>query len=255
MAFFLFPFHFLAFFGELGFGRPSFRLYWHLCVYAPAISAFAVIARRHGFAAVRAYVRRILHWKINVKWYLIVLLGFPAFHAIDRAIFVALGGNAPAYPFNPWYLVIPSVMLSLVGNPAPVEELGWRGFALPLLQKRLSAFQASVLLGAIWGLWHLPAFFLYGGPYTPATFPIYLLQAISYAIIMTALYNATGGNILVAFLFHWQIHDPFHLNAFPHDLHIYTPMLMLVAIAVIFLLGPRNLGREKHIEPLSLPAS
>jgi len=107
LVFFHFPFHFLLRFGPLDFDKPLYRVYWHLCVYAPAISAFVVIARRHGFAAVRAYVRRLLQWKIGIKWYLIVLVGFPAFYAIDRAIFVALGGSSSPYPFHPWYLVIP----------------------------------------------------------------------------------------------------------------------------------------------------
>ena len=166
LLFFRFRFYFHFRFGPFDVDRPFYRLYWHLCVYAPALSAFAVIAGRHGFAAVRAYLRRVLEWKISGKWYLIVLLGFPAFYAIDRAIFVALGGSPAPYPFHPWYMVIPSAVMSIVSNPAPMEELGWRGFALPLLQRRFSALNASLILGTIWGLWHLPAFFLYGSPYT-----------------------------------------------------------------------------------------
>ncbi len=253
--FFRFRFHFFFRFGPLNFDKPFYRLYWHLCVYAPAISAFLVIARRRGFAAVLAYVRRVLRWKVSVKWYLIVLVGFPAFYAIDRMIFVALGGSTTAYPFHPWYLVFPSALLSVFANPAPMEELGWRGFALPLLQRRFSAFAASLILGTIWGLWHLPAFFLHGPPYTLTVFPAYLLQAISLAIIMTALYNATDGNILLAFLFHWQFHDPFHIDAFPHDLYIVTPMLIMTAVALVLILGARNLGSEKSVELLDASAT
>jgi len=86
-------------------------------------------------------------------------------------------------------------------------------------------------------------------------FPVYLLQAISLAIIMTALYNATGGNVLLAFLFHWQFHDPFHIDAFPNDLYVLTPMLMIAAFASILILGSRKLGHEKSTELLDLPAS
>jgi membrane protease YdiL (CAAX protease family) len=255
LLFFRFRFHYLLRFGPLIFDQPFYRLYWHLCVYAPAISALVVITRRHGFAGLRAYIRRMLRWRIGIKWYLIVLVGFPAFYAIDRAIFVAVGGTAPAYPFDPWYLVILPALLSVLGNPAPVEEFGWRGFALPLLQRRFSALGASVILGTIWGFWHLPAFFLLGPPYTLAVFPVYLIQAICLAVIMTALYNATGGNVLIAFLFHWQIHDPFHIDAFPHDLYVFTPMLLIAALASIFLFGLAKPAHEKCTEFLAPPPS
>ncbi|RJP69004.1 MAG: CPBP family intramembrane metalloprotease [Candidatus Abyssobacteria bacterium SURF_17] len=249
--FFRFPFPFLLRFGEPDVSKPFYRVYWHICVYAPAISAFFVIARRHGFAAVRAYARRVLHWRVGIKWYLLVLVGFPAFYAADRIVFAAVGGNAPAYPFDPWYAVIPAMLLSIVANPAPVEELGWRGFALPLLQRRFSALNASMVLGLIWGAWHLPVFFVYGAPYTPATIPLYAVQAISLSIIMTALYNATGGNILLAFLFHWQIHDPLNIDAFPHDVPIVTFMMAAIAIGLTIALGHQNLGHKKHTELLS----
>lgn len=249
--FLVYRFYFFAYFGPMNLSRSFYRIYWHLCVYAPAISAFAVIARRQGFAGVRDYVRRVLRWRIGIKWYLIVLVAFPAFYALDRTIFAALGGSAPAYPAHPWYLVFPAALLSLVSNPAPVEELGWRGYALPLLQRRFSAFQASMILGAVWFSWHLPAFFILGEPYTLASLPVYFLQALSLTIIMTALYNATNGSILLAFFFHWQIHDPFHVSAFPRDLLITTLMLAAAAVVLIVSLGPRNLGRKKYTEPLS----
>lgn len=246
-----FPFPFLLRFGEPDVGKPFYRVYWHICVYAPAISAFFVIARRHGVAAVGAYARRALRWQVGARWYLLVLAGFPAFYAVDRIIFTVLGGNVPAYRFEPWYAVIPAILLSIVANPAPVEELGWRGFALPLLQRKFSALNASVILGLIWGAWHLPVFFVYGAPYTPATIPLYAVQAISLSIIMTALYNATGGNILLAFLFHWQIHDPLHIDAFPHDVAIVTFMMAAIAVGLVIALGRERLGREKHMEVLS----
>jgi membrane protease YdiL (CAAX protease family) len=253
LIFFRYPFHFLLRFGPIFLDQPFYRLIWHLCVYAPAISAFIVITRRHGFAGLWSYFRRVLRWKIHIKWYLIVLVGFPIFYAIDKAIFVAVGGSASPYPVDPWYLVIIPALFSVITNPAPVEEFGWRGFALPLLQRRFSALGSSLILGTIWGFWHFPAFLLIGPPYTLNLFPLYLIQAISLTIIMTALYNATGGNVLIAFLFHWQIHDPFQVDAFPDDLYVLTPMLVVAALAAIFLSGLWKPGYEKCTEILAPP--
>ncbi len=66
------------------------------------------------------------------------------------------------FPFSPWYRVLPALATGLVIGP--IEELGWRGVALPLLQRRFAPLWSSLILGGIWGLWHLPAFFLSKSP-------------------------------------------------------------------------------------------
>ena len=239
---------FTAFFGELNLNKPFYRAYWHLAVYGPAISAFMVIAFTHGVTGVKAYLRRFLHWRAGVRWYLLVLVGIPALHIFGRIIFSMFGGTVPPYPFDPWYLVVPLSLLALVNDPGPVEELGWRGFALPLLQKRFNALGASVILGIIWGVWHLPAFYISATPQSSFSFPLFLLGSVSYAIIMTAVYNATGGSIPLAFLFHWQINNAFGFSVYPKGEWI--PPLLFASVALIFIVifGPRNLGRTKHTE-------
>ena len=141
-------------------------------------------------------------------------------------------------------------LFALIADPGPMEELGWRGFALPLLQQRFSALGASVLLGIIWGLWHLPAFYISATPQSAFSLPIFLLGTVAYAIIMTALYNGSGGSIPLAFLFHWQINNAFDLGVFPEGMLISTLLFTAAAIVFIIALGPRNLGRAKLTEPL-----
>lgn len=251
--FFLFASRFEPLFGEPDLGKPFYKAWFHLAVYGPALSAFVVIAMTHGAGGVRAYARRLLHWRVSIQWYAGVVLGVPIIHICSRLIYTAVGGSAQPYPFDPWYMVIPGALLGLVSDPGPMEELGWRGFALPHLQRRLSALWASVVLGVIWGVWHLPAFYISAAPQSAFSFPFFLLGSVSYSIVMTALYNGTGGSIPLAFLFHWQINNAFGLGIYPKGEWI-TPLLFaFVAIILAVILGPRNLGREKYTEAVPFP--
>jgi CAAX protease family protein len=84
------------------------------------------------------------------------------------------------------------------------EEIGWRGFLLPRLQQRHSPFVSSALLAVGWAGWHLPAFF-----YVPSyaaigvrIVPGFFLGILAGAIVLTWLYNRSGGSVLAAILWH-----------------------------------------------------
>ena len=73
-------------------------------------------------------------------------------------------------------------------------------FALPMLQRRFSALTASVILGLIWGVWHLPSFFISGMSQNAYSIPAFIAGSVVLAILMTVVYNGTGGSVLLAFL-------------------------------------------------------
>lgn len=241
-----------AAFGEMDLDKPFYKAFFHLAVYGPAFSAFVVIALIHGVAGVKAYLRRFLHWRAGVGWYLLVLVGIPAIHIFGRGVFGLLGGTVPSYPHDPWFMVIPMSLFALVNDPGGMEELGWRGFALPLLQKKFNALGASVILGVIWGIWHLPAFYISATPQSDFSLPLFILGTVSLAIIMTAVYNATGGSIPLAFLFHWQVNNAFGFSIYPQGEWISSVSFAVVALILVVILGPRNLGRAKYTEAVPL---
>ncbi|HEY8599061.1 MAG TPA: CPBP family intramembrane glutamic endopeptidase, partial [Thermomicrobiales bacterium] len=82
------------------------------------------------------------------------------------------------------------------------EETAWRGFALPRLQARFNALSASLILGLIWALWHLPLFFLANTGQSKMPFPGFVLDVVAVTIVMTWVYNHTRGSVLLAALFH-----------------------------------------------------
>ncbi|MBK5257327.1 MAG: CPBP family intramembrane metalloprotease [Vicinamibacteria bacterium] len=87
------------------------------------------------------------------------------------------------------------------------EELGWRGYALPRLATHLGLSSASVLLGVIWALWHLPLFFLQGSGSEGQSFPIYLLHVTALSVAMSWLYWKTEGSLLLVMLMHASVNN------------------------------------------------
>ena len=93
------------------------------------------------------------------------------------------------------------VYILLVGGGVD-EELGWRGYALPRLQQRYGALVASVILGLFWAGWHIPAWFTPGSGQDAISFPVFVVNVTAAAIILTWLYNSTGGSLPIVILAH-----------------------------------------------------
>ena len=85
------------------------------------------------------------------------------------------------------------------------EEMGWVGYALPNLQQRIAPVLSAVTLGAFWGLWHLPSFFIPGGAqagFSPVFFTFFLVEAIMTRITWSWIFNKTRGSVLIIALLH-----------------------------------------------------
>jgi membrane protease YdiL (CAAX protease family) len=131
--------------------------------------------------------------------------------------------------------------LTAVTDTGPIgEEFGWRGFALPQLLRRWSPLAASLVLGAVWGVWHLPTFFIASLPQSRLSFPLFVLNSIALSVIMTWLYLRTGGDLLLMILVHLMANDcttlgvPFNAEAVAE---------IVCALGIIAAGGLRNVGR------------
>ena len=82
-----------------------------------------------------------------------------------------------------------------------LEEFGWRGFAIPRLQAEYSALTAGLTVGVAWALWHLP-FVLFGWVTGQGPLPLYMIWIVGASLVLTWLYNSTGGSVLLCMLFH-----------------------------------------------------
>ncbi len=210
----------VATFGELSGRHPLFIL----AVYAPAIAALLLIGVSAGMHGIARFLSRLLLWRALSWWYVFLLLGFPAISFAGAA----LKGNAMTAP-----MFVDSVaeLLPVIGFMAilgPVEEIGWRGFALPILQRWLVPFWAGLVLGAIWAVWHLPAFVLSGTPQAAWAFMPFFAGSVACSVILTTFFNNARGSILVAMLFHFQMNNPLWPDAQPYDMYLYAAVAVII---------------------------
>ena len=133
-----------------------------------------------------------------------------------------------------------------------MRGLSWRGFALPRLQARRSALAATLILGVLWALWHLPVFWFHPGlgqimavGIVAAVF--WVLGLFSQAILYTWLYNSSRRSILMVALLHGGL-TTFSLGGGEDVAAIMGLTILIAAVVVIVVAGPSNLGRShKHV--------
>lgn len=206
----------------------------------PNIAAFIVlglIIKRKG--GIKALFKGWLKWRMHPGWYLMaltpVLFGF-----ITIFIFQWIYGYSPSTELfaDPAELMALLVLITITG--AMGEELGWRGFALPRLQLRMNALSASILLGIIWALWHVPLW-LAGLGFEAIPYWAYLLIGVSFSIMVTAACNSSGGSLLIATLFHLFLNVSVNMlenEAFP----VLAAVFVIAAIVTVAILGSKKLS-------------
>jgi membrane protease YdiL (CAAX protease family) len=238
--FMLFPAQIEAIFGEVSYTNPLFIL----AVYSPGIAGIFLVWRHYGVRGLGSFFRRLTLWRMPVAWWVFLAIGLPAIVYVGAAI---KGTITDPFPFSPWYGVLPALALALFIGP--IEEFGWRGVALPLLQRRLAPLWASLILGTIWGIWHLPAFLLSGTPQSSWSVVPFLIGVVAISVILTPMFNAAQGSILIAALFHFQMNGPAWPDAQPWD-----TLVFVIAAAIIVLLNRKAmLSRGAAVTEVLMP--
>lgn len=221
LAIFL-PAQLQAFVGELTDTSPIY----FLAIAAPTVSATILTFARDGWKGLASLYGRLVHWRFGFKWWALVLVGIPVVGWIASQI----TGSNPLKPTNSLSEFLWVLFYLLVTGPL-CEELGWRGFALPRLLKRFNPFTASLILGIIWGVWHLPSFLLGGMVQAGMSLPLFLLNALLLSVFVTWIFQHTGGSVLITVLIHYTV------NICASILGVTLPALVVVFLTVdIFIL-------------------
>ncbi|MFE9694191.1 CPBP family intramembrane glutamic endopeptidase [Micromonospora sp. NPDC005806] len=208
-------------FGPMGYTNPVFIF----LVYAPGIVGVFMVWRHYGLSGLGSFFRRFRLWRMSLSWWLVLLIGMPAVFYVGAAI---TGNLADPFPFSPWYAVLPALLAMLFIGP--IEELGWRGVALPLLQRRFSPLWAGLLLGLVVAFWHTPAFLLSGTKQSAWAFWPFFFGVVAISVILTPMFNAARGSLLVPFLFHAQMNNPVWPDAQPWDMWLFVATAVVVAV-------------------------
>ncbi|MGE5579466.1 MAG: CPBP family intramembrane glutamic endopeptidase [Bacillota bacterium] len=199
-----------------------------------ALVASGVLSRNCG---VKDLMRGLVQSRVGLGWYFIALFLWPALIVAGNALATVLGMDVPATP--PYPAGIPLILLIaegfvwflLFGGPLN-EEVGWRAFALPRLQRRMSPLAASAIVGANWGLWHVPLHLMgvYPGGAVGALIRIF---DIPRAILFTWLFNRTRQSLVPVLLFHAAINAT---SLFMSRNYVTSSALMLfLAVCVVLL--------------------
>lgn len=220
----------VAIFGEISMTNPLFIL----AVYSPGIAGVLLVLLQYGPRGLVRFFQRLTLWRAPVRWWLFLVLGIPV---LAYAAAAANGTIRDPFPFSPWYQVLPAMATALFIGP--IEEFGWRGLALPLLQRKFAPFWAGLILGIIWAVWHIPSFLISGTPQSSWSFGLYFIGIVALSVVLTPLFNTAQGSLLISALFHFQIMNPAWPDGQPWD-----SLLFALAAVVITWINRREMFRR-----------
>jgi len=177
--------------------------------YGPSIAALLILRITEGTGSIKRLLKKAIFWKLHAKWYLFIFLmplALLAASVIISSIFFKFSlGKVDVW--SGLKVIFPFVMIALPFGPMG-EELGWRGYLLPKLLEKFNPMLSSLILGAIWTVWHT-ASFGYPGAAIPSIFKVnawtislYFGTLLGESFLFTYIYLKTRGSVFLAILFH-----------------------------------------------------
>lgn len=175
--------------------------------FAPLLAALTLVARDGGWKGIKTFFGQVLDFHIKPVYWILALALPLVIHVLSHYLALALGLDVantlfPAdSPVAPIILAIPYFFLMLVLGGGQ-EEFGWRGYAQAPLQEKIGVIPASLVIGVIWGIWHLPLWFMAGDLHSAYSFLAFVMMTTSISLIYAWLYNASGKKLIVVIFFH-----------------------------------------------------
>jgi uncharacterized protein len=213
-------------------------------LFGPALAAVIVAALTDGRPGLRDLLGRLVRWHVGARWYA-VALGLPMVLALTAAGLNLLLGAQTSVNFGGLSVLNFVVFVLIVG-----EELGWRGFALPRLLAKRSALAASLIVGVLWGAWHLPTFFVAGAPQYGLPFSAFVLLTIAYSVVIAWVYVHARGSVLIASLMHGAINlsQGYFLGGVDpaKEYWLLAAVYGVVTFVLVVVAGP-NLSRKSQV--------
>lgn len=207
-------------------------------VWAPTVSALILIGLSEGWGGVKRFLRKVLHWRVGLGWYLVVLFSVAVIAYLAIGIGLLFGVPAPeitlpaGVPRDGLLVALPIIFLLniFVGGPL-AEDIGWRGYILPKLREHMSALNASLVIGIVWAVWHLPFF---GFPWREVVggipFLWFALLTTGWSVLFAWVYINTE-SILMPVLFHAAINTTLGtLGVLGHGDKNLTQLLLNIAL-------------------------
>jgi membrane protease YdiL (CAAX protease family) len=220
-------------FGPMSTSNPLFII----AVWAPSISGFIVTAVTEGKQGAAGLLKRFLPGRASFFWYMAAVFAVPVCSILINLV---SGSNIELFSIR-FFPLLTFLFINLVTGPLG-EEFGWRGFALPKLLRRYSPLVASLVLGTVWGLWHLPSSFISELPQGGIQFPLFFLGALVLSVVVTWIFIHTDGSIFFSFLLHYTVNFSLTIIAVPF---LYLTLLNAGFALAIILFSGWDLGKSR----------
>jgi uncharacterized protein len=215
--------------------------------FGPSLSAIVVVLMFGGILGLRDWSRRCLAWRFRPGWYAVAFFAAPVAMLAALGIRGALGGNLPTFPTGGpiGHIIATFGLVLIIGGPLG-EEFGWRGYALPALTTRYGWRRSSLIVGALWGFWHVPLFYIPGTGQSQMPMALFLASSFALSIVFARLSINTAFSVLPALLLHWSINAwslviPMIPNGGSVRPYVLVMGILFVFAAIAFLLpGPKR---------------
>ena len=244
-------------FNSIGTGGMLFMM---LGQWGPALSAVLIAAFTRGKPGLKEIFGRLKYRRGSGRWFLAAGFLWVAITLASALWHAQASNQALSFHADQWARIFSLLVAALPLFFWGCEEIGWRGFALPRLLGRWNALISSIILGLMWGAWHLPMFIWNIKGLNPGMpFYIYAAFTVSVSVVMTWLLNHTHGSLLLAIFFH------FWINQYPRYQYALLPVedtggsmfvmstLILAAFAILIVVvsGYRSFNRNPQSSELA----
>ena len=221
--------------------------------FAPMLAAITLVFRRGRWAGVKTFLRQAFDFRARPLYYVMALLLPIAIHFIAHYLATSLGLEVadtlfpPELPVSPIILSIPYFFLMLLIGGGQ-EEFGWRGYAQQRLQEKFGVIPASLLIGVVWGIWHLPLWFMPGEGHSTYSFLAFVMMTTSISLVYAWLFNASEHKLIIVMFFHAMNNTAAPLIPFLHTKEgkpetaywVYTGVNVVVGLIFAYLIRKKE---------------
>lgn len=239
--------------GLLSFHIPQSLAFW----IGLTVATYTTAAITGGWPAVKDILLRLIRWRVHPIWYVVALGITGLLSLIAIGIYLVIGGTNQIGVLLTSQDLLPALLFQIFFFLL-TEETAWRGFALPRLQASYSALNASLILGVLWGFWHLPLFLIPGSFQSTLPLAGFLLATIAMTIITTWVFNHTHGSVLLVAILHAATDTTIaYTNVMSGDqalFWIFVGVQIAFAVILVVTQGARHLSRRADLSGTVVPA-
>jgi len=187
----------------------AFWTFLLVTVWSPTFIALAITTLFGGLSGVQTLLRRLLQLPSSAwRWYIAAIVLPSSCVLVATVLARALHQGAPLIAMK----ALLSTIVIQLGTGALGEELGWRGFLLPILQRKASPVTSALVMSVLWSLWHSPSFFFPGLPQVLISSSAFLITVTAFGVFLSLIFNKTGGHVFGAMLAHFVLNTSLALG-------------------------------------------